>query len=78
MHLRIYHVYLQLDRLFTFLSQNILHCIYHTVFVHLLIEEHLGCFQGQEIMNTTNLNMYMDMHECGYNFLTHFDKYLGV
>jgi len=78
MHLRIYHVYLQLHRLFTFLSQNILHCIYHTVFVHLLIEEHLGCFQGQEIMNTTNLNMYMDMHECGYNFSTHLDKYLGV
>ena len=78
MHLRIYHIYLQLDSLFTFLSHNILRCIYHTVFVHLPIEEHLGLFQIQEIMNKTNLNIYMDMLECGYDFSTHLDKYLGV
>ena len=73
MHLRFLHVFSWLDSLFLLIIEwYSIVWRYHSFFMHLPTEGHLGCFQVLAIMNKTVINIHMHM------FSTHLGKSQGM
>ena len=78
MHLSFLHVFSWLDRLYLFSAEeNFIVCIYHSLFIYLLAEGHLGCFQVFAIMNKVAINIcvLLPFLFCFGSFLYFQDKF---
>jgi len=68
MHLKFLHVFLQFDSLFPFSAESYsIVWMYHSWFMHLPIDGHLGCFQVWAIMNKATVNIHVQFL-CGHSF----------
>ena len=79
MHLSFLHVFSWLDRLYLFSAEeNFTVWIYHSLFIYLLAEGHLGGFQGFAITNKVAINIcvLLPFLFCFESFLYFQDKFL--
>ena len=78
MHLSFLHVFSWLDRLYIFSAEeNFTVWIYHSLFIYLLAEGHLGGFQGFAITNKVAINIcvLLPFLFCFESFLYFQDKF---